>query len=183
MLYFDSAAAVQYARFGDNETTIANSPLPVVFYRGLAGFVDPLREEMRTCNSIKTLIGYNGWGLEWIEKGAVFQHIHFHSNRHEILLVLHGSAQLALGGGSDPALFCVAQGDAVAIPAGVAHCRVSNKDPNFVVAGLYPPGPKLNFLEPSVCSRNKVLRDAAKVRMPDTDPFWGYHGPLKTYWY
>ena len=78
-----------------------------------------------------------GWNLEWL--WPVFKRPHYHSTTHEALVVYQGLATLRLGGHRLGKLVKVNQGDAIIIPAGVAHQAVERTE-NFQVFGFYPIG-------------------------------------------
>ncbi len=80
-----------------------------------------------------------GWNLEWLWK--VYKRPHYHSTTHEALVVYRGFATLRLGGHRLGTLVEVGQGDAILIPAGVAHQAVERTE-NFQVFGFYPVGAK-----------------------------------------
>lgn len=179
MLYLDSSAKVHSFDFADDGVLVPNSPLPVVIYRGIAGFVDPIGKESRTRESLSRMVTHHHWRVDWVEHNAIFRYPHYHSTAHEVLLVMNGSAVINLGG-EEGDLFDIHAGDAVAIPAGVAHQRISRNDDAFVVAGLYRKGSTRDLLEPTKENRQKVLD--TKVPFPAMDPFWGEKGPLTQYW-
>lgn len=79
-------------------------------------------------------------------EGRVFKHYpahHFHSVTHECYAVFKGHSRLLLGRGPlDPAanddlLVDLKQGDAIVLPAGVAHCSLESSD-DYEYVGLYP---------------------------------------------
>jgi uncharacterized protein YjlB len=113
---------------------VPNSPLPVLVYRSALP-VDP------NPSSVCAKIEPNDW-----VKGGVFKHYpahHFHSVTHECYVVLKGSSRLLLGRGPlDPAseddvLVDLNVGDAIVLPAGVAHCSIESSD-DYEYVGLYP---------------------------------------------
>jgi len=71
---------------------------------------------------------------------------HFHSTTHEFLTILAGSARILLGGDSNPdnVTVEVEKGDAMFMPAGVAHklledlSHSSGSGKKFMMLGSYP---------------------------------------------
>src|SRR3954454_5439520 len=84
----------------------------------------------------RALLAEHGWGGSWVD--GVFDFHHFHSNAHEVLAVVAGSATLELGGAQGQA-FEVGAGHVLALPAGTAHRRRSASG-GFTVVGAYPAG-------------------------------------------
>jgi len=68
------------------------------------------------------------------------QTTHFHSTTHELLVMVEGSARLLFGGEENPwhVEEVVQKGDAILIPAGVAHKLVEEQCSRMV--GAYPVG-------------------------------------------
>lgn len=115
---------------------VPNSPfdLPVLIYR----FCLP---QHPTPNLICSTIDPNNW-----LKGGVFKHYpahHFHSVIHECYAVFKGRSRLLLGRGpldpetEDDLTVEIGAGDAIVLPAGVAHCSVESSE-DYEYVGLYP---------------------------------------------
>jgi len=114
-------------------THVPNSRLPVLVYRSAISSPTPA--------SIQAAIEPNNW-----LKGGTWKHFpnaHFHSVTHELYVVFSGSSQLLLGRGKlDPPtdedlILDVKVGDALVVPAGVAHCSLKSSD-DYEYMGLYP---------------------------------------------
>ena len=113
---------------------VPNSPLPVLIYRtALPTDANP--------TSVCEIIEPNNW-----LKGGIFKHYgahHFHSVTHECYAVFKGRSTLLLGRGPlDPAdeddlVVNLKEGDAIVLPAGVAHCCLESS-PDYEYVGLYP---------------------------------------------
>ena len=97
-----------------------------------------------------------GWGGMW--RNGVFPFHHFHSNSHEALGCYGGEARIQFGGPSGPVVGLSA-GDAVFVPAGVAHCRLSASK-GFHVVGAYPAG-----FSPDICEGNEYPMDELRRRI------------------
>ncbi len=78
----------------------------------------------------------NGWSGCW--QGGVYDWHHYHANSHEVLGVIAGAAHLQLGGPQGE-IAVLEAGDAVVIPAGLAHCLIAASE-DFAVIGAYPGG-------------------------------------------
>jgi uncharacterized protein YjlB len=116
----------------------------------------------------------NGW------RNGIFAYHHFHSTAHEVLGIYAGGAEVQFGGPEGPTL-AVSAGDAVVIPAGVAHKRQSASS-DFRVVGSYPRGqsPDMNIGRPE--ERPGVYRNIDRTSIPDQDPIFGIDGPLIMHW-
>lgn len=148
-----------------------NSPLPVLVYRGATGGDGP--------NSFEELFQKNNWPPQW--RGSVFNYHHYHSNSHECLGVAAGHAVLRLGGPSGADVRLEA-GDAVVIPAGVAHQRALASS-DFMVVGAYPPGEEeWDTLRGNPGERPKADEAISKVPVPETDPVEGSKGAILEKW-
>jgi len=100
---------------------VPNSKLPVLIYRSALPF--PYTPEA-VCSTIEP--------NDWL-KGGVFKHYpthHFHSVTHECYAAFKGHSRLLLGRGPlDPEtendlVVELREGDAIILPAGVAHCSM-----------------------------------------------------------
>jgi uncharacterized protein YjlB len=153
---------------------IPNNPrLPLLVYlQALAGpDLDPSR--------CKELLAENGWGGAWVD--SVFPYHHYHSNAHEVLCVVGGSASLAFGG-PDGETVQVEAGDVVVIPAGVGHCN-ERSDGGFSVVGAYPRGQESYDLRTGEeDERPEVLENIRNVPSPSSDPLFGEKGSLLERW-
>lgn len=103
----------------------------------------------------------HGWSNSW--RNGVHDWHHFHTTTHEVLGCYAGWAVIRFGGpdGRDHRL---AAGDAVVIPAGLAHCRIEASG-DFSVVGAYPGG-----AEPDLKRGNGAAVD---LPLPEADPVLG----------
>lgn len=103
----------------------------------------------------------NGWSNSW--RDGVHDWHHYHTTTHEALGCYAGAAVIRFGGpqGEDHRL---AAGDAVVIPAGLAHCRIEATD-DFAVVGAYPDG-----AEPDI---RRGDGEALDLPLPGADPVLG----------
>ncbi len=153
----------------EDDGSIPNHPsLPVVYYPG--AFQRP--------DQIEQTFQQNQWTNTW--QGGVFRYHHYHSNTHEVLGVVSGSARLQLGGEKGRIVSVVA-GDVCVLPAGTGHkCLEASSD--FQIAGGYPGGVEYNVKTGEPGERPYVLEDIQNVPLPQNDPVFGNHGPLFTEW-
>lgn len=157
-LYFEESGA------------IPNNPdLPVLFYRGV------LKENPEKAESI---FNENNWRNSW--EGGVFDYHHFHSNTHEVLGVVNGTATLIIGGESGQKAE-VEPGDVLILPAGTGHKRLSSSE-DFKVAGAYPNGMDHNLKTDENNQRTQLLIEIKEVTLPSLDPVYGESGPLLSLW-
>jgi uncharacterized protein YjlB len=159
--------------FEDNGRIPNNPTLPLLVYpQALAkSDLDPSR--------CKELLAENGWGGTWV--AGVFSYHHYHSNAHEVLCVVSGSASIAFGGPEGETVE-VEAGDMVVIPAGVGHCNRGSKG-GFSVVGAYPRGQESYDLRTGEeGERPEVLENIRDVSLPKSDPLFGERGLLLQRW-
>lgn len=103
----------------------------------------------------------HGWSNSW--RDGVYDWHHYHTTTHEVLGCYEGWAAVRFGGpqGEDHRLRA---GDAVVIPAGLAHCRIEASG-DFAVVGAYPGG-----AEPDL---KRGDGEALDLPRPDADPVLG----------
>lgn len=146
-----------------------NPELPAVLYK--AALQDQSEQAEQLFNG-------NGWLNSWVN--GVFSYHHYHSNAHEVLGVMSGSASLQLGGDSGSTVQ-VSAGDVLVLPAGTAHKRLTGT-PDFRVAGAYPGGADYNTRRATAADFAAALTEIAAVALPDSDPVYGIAGPLLKVW-
>ena len=97
----------EFLRF-DGDAGIPNNPtLAVVLRHGVEAIVD-------APEACEDLFARNGWVGTW--RNGIFPFHHFHSNAHEVLGIVSGSARVLLGGPGGSEVTLVA-GDVVVLPA------------------------------------------------------------------
>lgn len=146
-----------------------NSRLPVLLYRDAVP---------GAALEIEALFRRNGWSSSW--RDGIYDFHHYHSTAHEALGVFAGSATVQLGGEAGPSLE-LRRGDAVVIPAGVAHRRL-HSSLDFRVVGAYPAGQTPDLRYGREGERPAVDRAVASVALPQVDPVAGARGPLVGCW-
>jgi len=151
---------------------IPNSLLPLVIFHEA---MDP---RMATAEAFEALFRGNGWVPAW--RSGIFDYHHYHSTAHEALGVAAGTARILVGGDLGRE-FDIAAGDAIVIPAGVAHkCLECSAD--FLVVGSYPPGQDWDLLTGDRGDRPGADARIGGVALPQTDPVNGPGGVLTELW-
>ena len=112
---------ISFHPFAD-DGDIPNNRLPLILY---AGAIDPAAGDPAV--AFEELFRANGWGDGW--RNGIFPFHHYHSTAHEVLGIAAGEAEVRFGG-EGGATVQVKAGDAVLIPAGVGHKRLSAR-PTF----------------------------------------------------
>jgi uncharacterized protein YjlB len=109
----------------------------------------------------------------------VYDFLHYHSQVHEVMGVVRGTARIEFGG-IKGRIVSLHPGDVVVLPAGTGH-RLIASSRNFLVVGAYPPDGHYDE-----CTDTRDRADAIKrikrVRTPRRDPVYGNDGPLKRLW-
>lgn len=110
---------------------------------------------------------------------TMYAQTHYHSTTHEVLCVYRGHAKLLFGGEQNPGRkeVVVGAGDAVLVPAGVAHRLVEDLgDEGFMMVGSYPRGCSWDMCYGREGEEDKA-RAAAEVKWLEKDPLYGENGP------
>lgn len=159
--------------FADDGDVPNNARLPLIVY---AGAIDANAADVAA--AFEALFAANGWGDGW--RDGIFPFHHYHSTAHEVLGIASGAAEVRFGGESGETL-SVKAGDAVLIPAGVGHKRLSS-DPGLLVIGAYPPGQHPDLMREGAEDKAGIRRRVAAVVMPPRDPVVGEGGPMQRLW-
>jgi len=139
-----------------------NATLPVSIYRDLPTSPRPDR-------AIERLFHANGWSNAWVN--GIYPFHHYHATVHEVLGIAAGSAHVKIGGPSGPTLE-LSLGDAILIPAGVGHCRIS-ATPDLAVVGAYPEGAEPDLVRGTPEARLSAIPLILTVPRPRLDPVLG----------
>ncbi|MEJ0013320.1 MAG: cupin domain-containing protein [Bauldia sp.] len=164
--------------FFADDGDIPNNRLPLILY---AGALAPTAD---TAAAFEALFRANNWGDGW--RYTVYPFHHYHSNVHEALGVAAGTAELRFGGEANGRMVQVKPGDAVLIPAGVGHKRVSSSN-DFLVVGAYalganPAGTDRDLFREGAEDTARIRARIVQVARPATDPVTGASGGLHELW-
>lgn len=154
--------ALTFADTGD----FPNSRLPVLVYAAAL----PAGADL--ADRFEALFARHGWTGAW--RNGLYRTHHYHSSAHEALGVFRGSVSVRVGGPSGT-LLELRTGDALVIPAGVAH-KNEQQSGDFAVLGAYPTGtgPDMNYGKRD--ERPESDRRIAAVPQPVRDPVRGERG-------
>ncbi|KAI0071310.1 hypothetical protein K474DRAFT_1669137 [Panus rudis PR-1116 ss-1] len=148
-------------------TSIVNKPL-LIYHSVFQPTASPSQIEQHI-TSIGEFIPQWRYGMYHIT--------HFHSTTHELLVIASGSAKLCFGGENNPERLeaDVKKGDAILVPAGVAH-RALEEDGSFEMVGSYPVGAS----KWDMCYGKEGEDVEGKIRALSwvkKDPLYGEDGP------
>lgn len=152
-----------------DDGSIPNHPVfPLLIYKGVIEEKDDSAQ----------ILAQNNWMNSW--RNGVFPYHHYHSNSHEVLIVVGGSALLQMGGENGKQLETKA-GDVLVLPAGTGH-KLLQKSSGFSVIGAYPNGQDYDICYGKKEERPEKLNNIKNVSLPDYDPIFGNNGSLFSYW-
>lgn len=161
--------AIAFADDGD----VPNNSLPLIVYQGA---IDPSGADPAV--EFEALFRDHGWGGSW--RNGIFPFHHYHSTAHEVLGIAAGEAEVRFGGEAGETI-TVRAGDAVLIPAGVGHKRLSATT-DLLVIGAYPGGQRADLMREGAEDKDGIRGRIAKVAMPAADPVVGNGGPMAEHW-
>ena len=151
-----------------------NGLLPLLHYPAAFSTGESMEPE-----TIKEILETNSWNKTWVN--GIYDYHHYHSTAHEILVVLKGSARVQFGGPNGITL-AIEKGDAVVIPAGVAHKKIEDAD-GFSCLGAYPDGQQYDMQYGKKGERPQTDENVRQVPLPANDPLYGNDGPLVKNWF
>ena len=141
-----------------------NSAHPARIYRGV---FSPAEGDL--ARAFEALFAAHGWPPAW--RAGLYTMHHYHSSAHEVLGIFSGWVQARLGGERGP-LLTLRAGDAVLIPAGVAH-KNEAQSPDFSAVGAYPRGMSVDMRYGREGERAVDARRIAALPPPAPDPVFG----------
>lgn len=157
----------------DDGTFPNNALLPLLVYRNVFHL-----SSGDTAKTVEEILESNGWTHAW--RDGVYDYHHYHSTAHEVLCVIRGSARIQFGGPSGISLL-LEQGDAVIIPAGVAHKNIGDNT-DFECIGAYPDGQQYDMNYGKEGERPRTDENIRNLPLPEADPVYGMDGPLIKNW-
>ncbi|MBM6614797.1 cupin domain-containing protein [Desemzia sp. RIT804] len=152
-----------------------NSSLPVLFYPEA---VKELANSKNNGEEVQLFLEKNGYTNGWI--GGIFTYHHFHSNTHEVLVCISGEAQVQLGG-PDREIYPFKMGDALLLPAGVAHKLIKATD-DFQIVGAYPEGKEPDMQKGDTNNYEEMKINISRLGIPEYDPIEKTQGGVFEYW-
>lgn len=164
---------IESLRFSDDGDVPNHPHWSMIVYLGA---VDA--READAASAFEGLFARNGWGDGW--RNGIYSFPHYHSNAHEVLGIAEGEATVRFGG-RDGRELRVAKGDAVLLPAGTGHQRLSSS-PDLLVIGAYPPGPARDLMRSGEVEKILIRERLRKVGKPLHDPIAGKDGPMISLW-
>jgi len=151
---------------------IPNSSLPLILRKG------GLPVAARSGDAACALYARNGWGGTWVY--TVYPFWHFHTNGHEVLSCVAGTATIGFGG-NDGLVADISVGDVAIVPAGVGHKKLA-ASPGFQMAGGYPPKQSGNIVRPGEMADDEIASALGRLPLPHTDPISGGEDGVVAAW-
>jgi uncharacterized protein YjlB len=160
--------------FVDDGQTPNNPHFPFLHYRTPV-VLDPAFDPAAI---FEVLFSAHGWRESW--RDGIYDFLHFHTHRHEVLGIARGHAEVQFGG-REGKLISLKAGDVVVLPAGTGHRRRA-KSRDLLVVGAYPKGGQYDEPRPDQVTHAEAVRAIARVGVPAADPVYGKSGPLRSLW-
>ena len=126
----------------------------------------------------RKILERHGWTNTW--RDGIFTYDHYHSNTHEVMVVIKGHTVLLLGGENGTQL-SLQKGDVIVLPAGVAH-RNRGKLKDVICVGGYPEGKNFDMNYGKQGERPATDNNISSLPLPAMGPLYGKSDPLITIW-
>jgi uncharacterized protein YjlB len=172
MGHINQDASIFFVPLEDDGVFPNNEKLPLIIYRKVFQFKEDEPDV------VEEIFHRNGWKDSW--RNGIYGFHHYHSTAHEVLGVYAGQCRVQLGG-PEGEVFEIEKGDAVLIPAGVAHMNLGSS-PDFRVVGAYPDGQSWDMNYGKEGERPAADRNIMAVKLPRKDPVFADQGPVKEKW-
>ncbi|WP_419421271.1 cupin domain-containing protein (plasmid) [Legionella sp. D16C41] len=150
-----------------------NSRYPLLIYKQAV-----LLPDEESAPTLQDWLKQNKWTHAWVD--SIYDFHHYHSNTHEVLIILSGDCQVQFGGDQGQ-IYTVIPGDVIIIPAGVAH-KSLKMSKNFRCIGAYPFDIEYDMNYGNAEEYLKACEAVSQVGLPTTDPIFGIQGTLYDYW-
>ena len=160
-------------RFSDDGDVPNHPHWPMIVYQGAVS-----ANEADIASAFEALFVSNGWGDGW--RNGIYAFPHYHSNAHEVLGIATGEALVRFGGLKGRELKVV-KGDAVLLPAGTGHQRLSSSQ-DLLVVGAYPPGSGRDLMRSGAVDKALTRNRISRVVKPLKDPIAGEDGAMTALW-
>lgn len=146
-----------------------NNEIPVIIYKDALEtlFDDSNYSDEEVLRFLESNRYSNGW-----TNGILTRH-HFHSNAHEVLACVSGSASVQLGGPKSD-IITFKKGDVLFLPAGTAHKNIETTG-NFTIVGAYPNGGSYDMRYGEIVEYEQMKVNIGNVDEPKFDPVTGNH--------
>ncbi len=145
-----------------------NSPYPALVYRNVLPSSGQ-RASSDLALAFEQLFTQHDWPPAW--RAGLYTVHHYHGAAHEVLGIFSGWVHARLGG-EGGARVTLHAGDAVLIPAGVAH-RNEGQSPDFCAVGAYLKGMRVDMRYGRDEERRVDERRLAGLPAPTPDPVLG----------
>lgn len=149
-----------------------NTRYPLLIYKQVFEF------KTEAAKAVQELLKQNHWINSWVN--SIYDFHHYHSNTHEVLVIIAGSGEVQIGGPNGE-IFAISQGDVIIFPAGVAHKSIDLSD-GFKCVGAYPFDLDYDMHYGKADEHPKVDENIDKVGLPSSDPIFGRKGLMFDYW-
>ena len=152
-----------------------NNKLPLLIYEN--AFKTGVQKK-RVAAAVQKILNRNNWKNAWTN--GIYGFHHYHSNTHECLAIVSGSARVIFGGTGGKSIL-LSKSDLVIIPAGLAHkCTRPSKD--LLCVGAYPRGAQYDMNLGTREELKKAKPRIAKLSRPGSDPLYGKEGFIQSFW-
>ena len=150
-----------------------NSIYPVLFYKSAFHLSNDHAPKI-----IEDTFEKNHWTNSW--RNGIYTYHHYHSTTHEVLGIYSGECHIQLGGERGIQLLAE-KGDAILIPAGVAHKNIGSSL-DFKCVGAYDRGKDFDINLGRAGERPQTDKNISKLPLPSLDPVFGKEGGLHALW-
>lgn len=151
-----------------------NGQYPLLIYKKVAQSIPHFPKK------IPSILAQNSWVNSW--EDGIYDYHHYHSNTHEVLVVVSGQCNVQIGG-NEGLIYRLSLGDVIVIPAGVAHKNVGCTI-DFKCIGAYPSSDVQDYdMHYGLAKEHpQVDINIKAVGLPVSDPIFGKKGILFDYW-